>query len=120
MKSISHTLLTVAGYIALGLGVAGIVTPLLPHTPFFLLAAYCFAQGSPRMHHWMRTNRITGASVTAWETNKALPRKTKVVAIATTILSMALSTLIVEHIALKLLLMFGAVGISVYIATRKE
>jgi uncharacterized membrane protein YbaN (DUF454 family) len=61
-----------AGFIMVGLGVVGIPMPLLPTTPFLLVAAYCFARGSPRWHEWLLTHRILGAYITAFRRGRGL------------------------------------------------
>ncbi len=55
----------------------GVVLPGLPTTPFVLLAAACFAKGSPRWHAWLLSNRWLGPMVRDWETHHALPLKVK-------------------------------------------
>ena len=52
-----------AGFLALGLAVVGAILPVMPTTPFVLLAAYCFARSSTRWHGWLTTNRLFGRSV---------------------------------------------------------
>lgn len=73
-------LLTLAGIVALLLGIVGIVLPGLPTTPFVLLAGYCFAQASPRLHGWLLRNRLFGAMIRDWESHHCLTRKTKLLA----------------------------------------
>jgi uncharacterized protein len=55
-----------------GLGVVGIPTPMLPTTPFLLLAAYCFARSSPRWHQWLVTHRVLGPYIAAFREKKGL------------------------------------------------
>ncbi len=66
-----------AGCVALALGVAGIVLPLLPTTPFILLAAACFARSSSRVHGYLMRHRIAGPIIDAWQTHRAMPRRAK-------------------------------------------
>lgn len=68
----------VAGWAALGLGVIGIVLPLLPTTPFVLLAAFLFTRGSPRARAWLVEHARFGPVIAAWEENGAIPRRAKI------------------------------------------
>lgn len=66
-----------AGSVALGLGVAGIFLPLLPTTPFVLLAAFCFSRGSTRIDRWLTGHPRFGPMVRDWRTRHAVPRRAK-------------------------------------------
>ena len=70
-----------AGFISVGIGVVGVVVPLLPTTPFLLLAAYCFLRGSPRWHAWLLGNRVFGRYIHDYLTQRAVPRRTKIAAL---------------------------------------
>lgn len=86
-----RVLFNVAGGLALGLGLIGIFLPLLPTTPFVLLAAACFARGSERFHQWLLANRTFGPMVYEWERHRSLPYRTKVTAIVLMSVTMAVS-----------------------------
>jgi uncharacterized membrane protein YbaN (DUF454 family) len=60
---VSKTLFVLAGFLFLALGIAGIVLPLLPATPFLLAASFCFLRGSERLHRLLMTNRHTGPRI---------------------------------------------------------
>jgi uncharacterized membrane protein YbaN (DUF454 family) len=70
------------GFVTLGLGIAGVVLPVLPTTPFVLLSAACFARSSPRFHRWLLRHRTFGPIVSEWERHRAIPWRTKLWAIA--------------------------------------
>jgi uncharacterized protein len=65
------------GFTALALGAVGVVVPLLPTTPFILLAAACFARSSPYFHDWLLGHRIAGPVIREWMEHKSIPRKIK-------------------------------------------
>ena len=69
------------GSTSLALGAIGAVLPLLPTTPFLLLAAYSFAQSSPRLHAWLMTHPQFGPMIEDWQLYGAIARRTKVVAL---------------------------------------
>ena len=66
-----------AGFVCVGLGVAGIPLPLLPTTPFLLLAAYCFARGSRRWHDWLINHRVLGTYIAAFRLRRGLTQGQK-------------------------------------------
>jgi uncharacterized protein len=72
-----RSLYLTAGFIALILGVVGIVLPVLPTTPFVLLAAACFARSSKNFHDKLLTNRVTGPIIREWMEHRSIPRKVK-------------------------------------------
>jgi uncharacterized protein len=74
------TLCLILGFLCLGLGVVGAVLPLLPATPFLLLAAYFLSHGSPRIHRWLLHNRFLGPVIHRWQNGGVVSRSTKVVA----------------------------------------
>ncbi len=65
------------GLIALAVGVIGIILPLLPTTPFLLLAAYCFTRGSERLNNWLITHTILGPPIINWRRYGAISAKAK-------------------------------------------
>lgn len=69
------------GLLFLLLGGIGVVLPLLPTTPFVLLAAACFAKSSPRMHGWLLQNEIFGPILRDWERSKCISPRVKTLAL---------------------------------------
>ncbi|MWB76942.1 DUF454 family protein [Pseudooceanicola sp. 216_PA32_1] len=65
------------GILSVALGVIGIVLPLLPTVPFMILAAFCFARSSERMHDWLVTHPRFGPAIADWQQNGAISRKGK-------------------------------------------
>lgn len=69
-----NLILIIIGWISIGLGVIGVVLPLLPTTPFILLAASCFAKSSPRVHFWLVNHAFFGPIIKNFSHNQAIPR----------------------------------------------
>ena len=65
------------GLIVLGLGCLGVVLPLLPTVPFILLAAFCFAKSSNKLHNWLLTHRLFGKMIQDWRQSGAISTSAK-------------------------------------------
>ncbi len=72
-----RTLWLAAGFLFLALGLLGVALPILPTTPFLLLAAGCFAKSSPRLHFWLLNHRTFGPPIRNWEEHGAISRRAK-------------------------------------------
>jgi hypothetical protein len=81
----------VLGTVFLGLAALGIVVPVLPTTPFVLLAAACYLRASARLHDRLLRSRTFGPTIMAWQEHRAIPPRAKAVAIAMVILTFGLS-----------------------------
>lgn len=88
-----RTLYLGMGIMALVFAVLGALLPVLPTTPFVLLAAACFARGSPRLHDWLLANRYAGPIIREWEEHRSMPPGIKPWAFALMALSFGASIL---------------------------
>jgi len=80
-----------AGTISLGLGIIGIVLPVLPTTPFLLLTAYCYDRGSERLHEWLMNNRVFGGYIRNYSEGRGIPLRAKITAISALWVTMGIS-----------------------------
>lgn len=93
------------GFAALVLGFIGIFLPILPTTPFILLAAAFFARGSERFHTWLLQHRITGPLIVDWYEHRSIRAGVKRWTYLLTTISFSSSIFIIEPITIKLLLL---------------
>jgi uncharacterized protein len=70
-------LFVAGGWICVGLAVIGSVLPLLPTTPFLLLASWCFYRGSPRIHAWLHRSKMFGPTLDDWQHYRGIRRSVK-------------------------------------------
>ena len=75
-------LLAGVGTLFVGVGIVGAVLPVLPTTPFMLLAAGCYVRASPRFYNGLLNTRAFGPLIREWRQYRAIPWKTKLTAIA--------------------------------------
>lgn len=91
-----------AGHVCMGLAVLGAILPLLPCTPFLLLAAACYARGSVRFYNWLLNHGTFGPAIVNWKRERAITVKHKVMAITMIIVTIAISVIYTPHIAGKI------------------
>ncbi|KQQ33757.1 hypothetical protein ASF61_11985 [Duganella sp. Leaf126] len=109
--------LILVGWLAVALGVLGIFLPLLPTTPFLLLASACFARGSARMHHWLQTNRVFGSYLRDYENGHGMPLRAKVWVLIFMWCSMGYSLWRLQHLpGLQLMLVMIGICVTIYLA----
>lgn len=83
----------VLGLASTAAGIAGIVLPLVPTTPFLLLAAYSFARSSPTLHNWLVSHPTLGKPIDDWQRHRAIGRRAKITAVGLMVLAYAGSVL---------------------------
>jgi len=79
------------GSLCVGLATIGLVLPLLPTTPFLLLAAACYARSSKRFYDWLLANRVFGPTIRQWQENRSVALRTKIVAISLLVITLGSS-----------------------------
>lgn len=79
------------GLLAVGVGTVGIVLPLLPTVPFYLLAAFCFARSNPVWEQKLLDHPHWGPPIRNWREKRAIPRRAKLAALTGMAASSALS-----------------------------
>lgn len=115
---IRYVLLAI-GWLSVALGVIGIFLPVLPTTPFLLLAAACFMRSSKRFYLWLVNHRQLGPWIVDYLEGQGIPLKGKVYAIGLMWLSIGLSCYLVPLFWARAFMLTSAVLVSLYILSQK-
>ena len=116
-KTVIKRLLIVAGTISTALGIIGIFIPILPTTPFLLLAAACYMRGSARFYRWLTNNRLFGAYVKNYIEGRGMPLKIKILTISLLWVTIGLTVAFaVQHLVVRIVLILIAIGVTVHIS----
>ena len=99
-----RVLLFVVGTIALVVGVVALVLPLIPSTPFLLLAAACYAHASERLYRWLIRQPAIGAVIVRWRASRTIDPDVRRTALLTVVVSFGLSIILVEALAVRVVL----------------
>ena len=111
MQSLKKYVYITMGALSLILGIAGVFLPVLPTTPFLLLASFFYLRSSERMYNWLMNHKIFGAYIYSYLTYKAIPKKTKVGTMIFLWSTLIFSMILVSSLHIRIFLL--AVGVAV-------
>ena len=95
MKKVIYIII---GCISVGLGAAGSVIPVLPTVPFLLLAAYCFARSSEKLHHWFTSTKLYKDHLESYVKGEGMTRQTKLRIMITVTLLMSVGFIMMSRV----------------------
>lgn len=113
-----RALLWAAGYLCVGLAIAGVFLPVLPTTPFLLLASACFVKSSPASQKWLIEHRLTGPFLKDWQQHRAVRRSVKRTAFLTVLAVMSLTLWLSRSVWLVQAVTLGFCGIGLTVIAR--
>jgi len=116
-QRIVRALLLIGGTMSLSLGAIGIFLPILPTTPFLLLAAACYLRSSERMHKWLLNNRWFGEYIKNYQEGRGIPLKTKILAMVVLWVAILYSVFVAldEILIAQVALLVIAFGVSIHL-----
>jgi len=109
------TLYNIAGTVALLLGILGIFLPILPTTPFLLLASACYMRGSDRMYRWLMNQRHLGPYLRNFQAGRGIPLRAKIAALAVMWTSLTVSMWVVPLPWVRVLLLVPGIAVTIYL-----
>ncbi|TYK65065.1 YbaN family protein [Colwellia echini] len=109
-------LLKIIGLLFVGLGLLGVVLPILPTTPFLLVAAACFAKSSPRLQRKLLANKTFGPMIRDWQESRSISLKSKRIALLTMVLSICWSAYLLKSVILTALVFALMIGPFIFVA----
>jgi len=121
MKFVSKNhILILAGTFFVILGFLGIFLPILPTTPFLLLAAACYFRSSDRFYRWLINNRILGAYIRNYLEGRGMSRKSKVITLALLWITIGITIIFgIQNIIIRIILVTIALGVTIHISRLK-
>ncbi len=119
-KPLSRKFLIFVGVLSVGLGTAGIFLPLLPTTPFLLLAAACFSRSSDKLYQWLIGHKWFGRYIKNYREHKAIPMPSKIVILMLLWGTLGFTTIwIISALAVRVLLLIIGVGVTMHVLSLK-
>lgn len=120
MRDFKKIVFIILGSICVILGLIGIIVPLLPTTPFLLLAAFFYGKSSKRLQQWLFNNRVFGAYLTNYVEGRGISIRNKVYTLTFLWLAIGYTIFfIISNFLIRLLLLLIAICVTIHILTIK-
>ena len=120
IKSPIKLLWLMIGIVSMVLGAIGVVLPVLPTTPFLLLASFCFAKGSDRFHKWFIGTKLYKKHLESFVTSRSMTLKTKLCILLPASAMLILAMLAMSNIYGPVFIVFLIIFKYIYFFTRIE
>lgn len=120
IKSPIKLLWLMIGIVSMVLGAIGVVLPVLPTTPFLLLASFCFAKGSDRFHKWFIGTKLYKKHLESFVTSRSMTLKTKLCVLLPASAMLILAMLAMSNIYGRVFIVFLIIFKYIYFFTRIE
>jgi uncharacterized protein len=117
---IKRTTFLLLGHMFFSIGTLGIILPVLPTIPFYLLALGCYCRSSQKLHDAMLSSKLYGPALRDWKQNRSISTRSKILAILTIAVSITVSVYFLPLLPIKVLLVVIGFSVSLYIATRPK
>lgn len=115
-----RTCIFIIGILSVAFGAIGVFLPVLPTTPFILLAALCFLKSSEKSHDWIYRQPLFGKALRDWEKNHSIAKPTKLLAISAIVFSIIVIWLKVGDSRIKYSVTILLLIVSAFISTRND
>lgn len=116
LEKLKKKLLLIAGTLSMAIGILGIFVPILPTTPFLLLAAACYTRSSQRFYNWLLNNRFFGVYIKSYIQGKGMPLRVKVFTVILLWITIGLSMwFATQDVVIRVILILVAVGVTTHI-----
>jgi len=112
-------LLIISGLLAVALGTIGVFVPLLPTTPFLLLASYCFVRSSPRLHKWLMDHRLFGEYLQHYIKYRAVTKLTKIISISVLWITIIITFVVIDNIYARIVLVVVLICVTTHLGMLK-
>jgi len=116
---VKRLLINALGFLLLGIGVVGLFMPLLPTTPFVLLATVCFSYSNRRIYKWLRHTPFFGSFIVNFEEKQGVPISLKITSIILVWVSLSLSIIALRTLWAYVLLSIIGVGVTIHLLMLK-
>jgi hypothetical protein len=114
--TVKRALFAVVGIVSLGIGLFGVFVPLLPTTPFLLLAAACFLRSSTRLHRWLITHRWFGPYIRNYQEHRAITTPARAIVLLLLWGTLAYAAfMVVDNVAVRVLLLVVGLAVTTHI-----